>query len=291
MSVKYEVLTNRIVAALEQGVRPWTKEWKGNGGLTRQLRSTGEAYRGVNALNLWIAAQDRGFKSPYWLTYKAAQALGAQVIKGAKSESVFYTSTFTKTEDNGDDRVIPFLKASAVFNADEIEGLPAHFYPSNQPIVTVPHLTRHEASEAFLKASGADIRHGGDRAFYIHKPDYIQLPDFEAFFTSEAYYSTAFHELAHWTGAAHRLDRTKGKIFGDPAYAFEELVAELSAAYLCADLGIAAEPREDHAAYISHWIKALKSDNRAIFKAAALAEKAVEFLLRGGKAEALPEAA
>lgn len=291
MSVKYEVLTNRIVAALEQGVRPWTKEWKGNGGLTRQLRSTGEAYRGVNALNLWIAAQDRGFKSPYWLTYKAAQALGAQVIKGAKSESVFYTSTFTKTEDNGDDRVIPFLKASAVFNADEIEGLPAHFYPSNQPIVTVPHLTRHEASEAFLKASGADIRHGGDRAFYIHKPDYIQLPDFEAFFTSEAYYSTAFHELAHWTGAAHRLDRTKGKIFGDPAYAFEELVAELSAAYLCADLGIAAEPREDHAAYISHWIKALKSDNRAIFKAAALAEKAVEFLHRGGKAEALPEAA
>jgi antirestriction protein ArdC len=291
MSVKYEVLTNRIITALEQGVRPWTKEWKGNGALTRQLRSTGEAYRGVNALNLWVAAQERGFRSPYWLTYKAAQALGAQVIKGAKSESVFYTSTFTKTEDSGDDRVIPFLKASAVFNADEIEGLPAHFYPSNQPVVTVQHSTRHEASEAFLQASGADIRHGGDRAFYAGKADFIQLPDFEAFFTSDSYYSTAFHELAHWTGAASRLDRTKGKVFGDTAYAFEELVAERAAAYLCADLGISAEPREDHAAYISCWIKALKSDSRAIFKAAALAEKAVDFLHKRGNVEQIAEAA
>ena len=291
MSVKYEVLTNRIIAALEKGVRPWTKEWKGNSPFVRQLRSTGEAYKGVNALNLWIASEERGFKSPYWLTYKAAQALGAQVIKGAKSEQVFYSSTFKKTEDNGDERAIPFLKATPVFNADEIEGLPAHFYGSTAPVVTVPHLTRHEASEAFLQASGADIRHGGDRAFYAGKADFIQLPDFEAFFTSDAYYSTAFHELAHWSGAANRLDRTKGKVFGDSAYAFEELVAELAAAYLCADLGIAGEPREDHAAYISHWIKCLKDDSRAIFKAAALAEKAVDFLHRQGKEEPLAEGA
>jgi antirestriction protein ArdC len=291
MSVKYETLTNRIVAALEQGVRPWTKEWKGDTSFARPLRSTGEAYRGINALNLWVAAQERGFRSPYWLTYKAAQAMGAQVIKGAKSESVFYSSTFNKVEDNGDERTVPFLKASAVFNADEIEGLPAHFYANTTPVVTVPHLTRHEASEAFLKAIGADIRHGGDSAFYIRKPDYIQLPDFEAFFTSEAYYGTAFHELAHWTGAPHRLDREKGKMFGDSSYAFEELVAELAAAYLCADLGVAAEPREDHASYIGSWIKALKSDPKAIFKAAALAEKAVEYLHREAKGEKPAEAA
>ena len=291
MSVKYEVLTNRIVAALEQGVRPWTKEWKGNGSFERPLRSNGEPYRGINALNLWVAAEERGFNSPYWLTYKAAQALGAQVIKGAKSESVFYASTFNKVEDNGDERQIPFLKATAVFNADEIEGLPAHFYARTAPIVTVPHLTRHEPSEAFIAALGADIRHGGDRAFYVRNPDYIQLPDFEAFFTSEAYYGTAFHELAHWTGAPHRLDREKGNIFGDSSYAFEELVAELAAAYLCADLGVAAEPREDHASYIACWIKALKSDPKAIFKAAALAEKAVEFLHRQAKGEKLAEAA
>jgi antirestriction protein ArdC len=273
---KYEVLTHRIIAALEQGTRPWNKDWKSSCGLSRPLRSDGTPYRGVNVLNLWIAKEERGFKSRYWLTYKKAQELGAQVIKGAKSESVYYTSTFNKVEDNGDQRTVPFLKASAVFNADQIEGLPAHFYGDDAPIVTVPHSTRHEASEAFLKATGADIRHGGGKAFYTPGGDYIQLPAFDDFFSSEGYYATAFHEIAHWTGAKHRLDRTFGR-FGDSVYAFEELVAELTAAYLCADLGIANEPREDHAAYIASWIKCLKSDDRAIFKAAALAEKAAAY--------------
>jgi antirestriction protein ArdC len=274
---KYEVLTNRIVAALEQGTRPWSKDWKSSScGLTRPLRSDGTPYRGVNVLNLWIAKEERGFKSRYWLTYKKAQELGAQVVKGAKSESVYYTSTFSKVDDAGDERTIPFLKASAVFNADQIEGLPAHFYGDDAPIATVPHNARHEASEAFLKATGADIRHGGDKAYFTPGGDYIQLPAFDAFFSSEGYYATAFHEVAHWTGAKHRLDRTFGR-FGDSAYAFEELVAELAAAYLCADLGIANEPREDHAAYIASWIKCLKSDDRAIFKAAALAEKAAGY--------------
>ena len=285
MTVKYETLTNRIIAALEQGVRPWTQEWKVSGcSFTRPLRADGTAYRGVNVLNLWIAKEDRGFKSDYWLTYKKAQELGGQVIKGAKSEQAFYASSFVANRDTEDEKSVPFLKSFVVFNADQIEGLPAHFYKSAAPVVTVQHAARSEAADAFIVATGADVRHGGSKAFYSPKHDFVQLPDFADFYTSAGYYSTAFHELAHWTGAESRLDRSKGK-FGDSAYAFEELVAELSAAYLCADLGISVEPREDHAAYIGHWIKCLKADPRAIFKAAALAEKAAGYLHDTKKAE------
>lgn len=289
---KYEVLTNRIIAALEQGVRPWQKEWNGGtSAFARPLRSDGTPYRGVNTLNLWLAKEERGFKSDYWFTYKKAQELGAQVKKGAKSESAFYVSSFKVEEQGTDARTVPFLKAYAVFNADEIEGLPAKFYGSEAPILTVAHNTRHEASEAFIAAAGADVRHGGDRAYYHHKGDFVQLPHFESFFTAEGYYSTAFHELAHWTGAEKRLNRTKGKFFGDSNYAFEELVAELSAAYLCADLGVTNIPRDDHAAYIGHWIKCLKDDPRAIFKAASLAEKAVGYLHGQEQEEQVAQAA
>ena len=279
MTVNYETLTNRIIAALEQGVSPWAQSWKSTSTpFTRPRRADGTAYRGVNVLNLYVAKQDRGFKSDFWMTYKKAEELGGQVIKGAKSEKAYYASSFTANRDTEDERTVPFLKAFAVFNADEIEGLPAHFYGSVAPIVTMPHGERHKAADAFIADTGADIRHGGDSAHYNRTHDYIQLPEFADFFNPAAYYSTAFHELAHWSGSEDRLNRTKGKQFGDSAYAFEELVAELSAAYLCADLGLSPEPREDHASYISHWIKVLKGDPKAIFRAASLAEKAVQFL-------------
>lgn len=283
---QYQQITDRIVAMLESGVRPWVQSWSAQGG-GRPLRENGQPYRGMNTVNLWAAAMARGFASPYWLTFNRAKALGAKVKKGAKAELAFYANTFRKTdEETGKEKFIPFLKAFPVFNADEIEGLPAHFY-AKAPVATLDPAARIAHADEFMAATGAKINHGGGRAYYRPSTDEIQMPVFESFVDAPAYYGTALHELAHWSGAPCRLDRTKGKLFGDPAYAFEELVAELSAAFLSADLGIATEPREDHASYIASWLKALKADNKAIFSAAAFAEKAATFLngLQGGEAE------
>ncbi len=164
-----------------------------------------------------------------------------------------------------------------MFNAEQIDGLPADFYA--KPTQPLPLTERVEGAEAFIRRTGADIRHGGNMAFYAPGPDRIQLPPFEAFRSVEAYYATALHELTHWTRHESRLDRDFGrKRFGDEGYAREELVAELGAAFLCADLGIEGEAREDHAAYLASWLKVLKEDKRAIFQAAAHAQRAADFL-------------
>jgi antirestriction protein ArdC len=223
---------------------------------------------------------DRGFSSTRWMTYRQAAELGGQVKKGAKAESAFYVGTIARTEDqNGHDveKVIPFLKAYAVFNCDEIEGLPEQYY-TRPVLIQAGEGERIPAVDAWVANTQATINHGGGRAFYNRSGDYIQMPEFAAFQTGACYYATLLHEMAHWTGAPKRLEREKGKAFGDPAYAFEELVAELSAAYLCADLGITSEPREDHASYIAGWIKALSDDARNLFRAASHAERAAEYL-------------
>lgn len=280
---QYQQVTDRIIAMLEAGTRPWAQGWNAPAGGGRPLRVDGQAYRGANVLNLWAAAMERGFASPFWMTYKAAQERGGQVKKGAKAESAFYVGTINRTEENtkGEEveRVIPFLKAYCVFNADEIEGLPAHFYAKAADHVPLAEGARIPAADKFIAATGAVVRHGGGRAFYRPSADEIHLPEFASFLSVEEYYSVTFHELTHWTGAEKRLDRlSKSAHFGNPEYAFDELVAELGAAYLCADLAVANEPREDHASYIAGWIKALKEDNRAIFRAASLAEKAAGYL-------------
>jgi antirestriction protein ArdC len=209
-----------------------------------------------------------------------AQSIGAQVRKGAKAELAFYVGTTTKTvERNGEeqDQTIPFLKAYSVFNCDEIDNLPPHFAaPVVQAVLADDE--RMPTVDTFIAMTGATVLHGGGRAFYRPSADEIRLPEFGSFDSASAYYGTALHELAHWSGAEKRLDRTKGKLFGDPDYAFEELVAELGAAFLCADLGVSSEPREDHASYLAGWLKALKADERAIFRAASFAEKAATFL-------------
>ena len=176
---------------------------------------------------------------------------------------------------NDVERTIQFLKAYTVFNVAQIEGLPSHYYA--QPEATGEKLQLIEAAEAFFAATGAVIRHGGNMAYYAPGPDVIQLPVPEAFRDAESYAATKAHELTHWTRHESRLNRNLGgKRFGDPGYAREELVAELGAAFLCADLGITPEPREDHASYLAHWIGVLKEDKRAIFRAAAHAQKAVD---------------
>lgn len=279
----YSRVTARIIADLEQGARPWLKPWSVKhtaGRITRPLRANGTPYRGMNVLLLWGEAVASGYAAPIWMTYKQAQEIGAQVKKGEHGALVVYADRFKKTEtgDNGQEveREIPFMKGYAVFNVEQIEGLPAHYYA--QPVDPLPAASRIEAAERFFAATGAEIRHGGNRAFYAPARDFVQMPPFEAFKDAESYSATLAHELTHWTSHPSRLARELGKRHGDQAYAFEELIAELGAAFLCADLGITPEPREDHAAYLAHWLEVLKQDKRAIFSAAAHAQRAADYL-------------
>tara|TARA_B100000378_G_scaffold270794_1_gene260525 strand:- start:2178 stop:3134 length:957 start_codon:yes stop_codon:yes gene_type:complete len=279
----YQRITDKIVAQLEEGTRPWFKPWKG-GAPCRPLRHNGQPYRGINVVVLWMEAEDRGYSSPYWMTYKQAQELGGQVKKGEKSALVVYANTFEKKEEDpetGEEREtrIPFMKGYSVFNADQIEGLPEQFHVAAEPDQPENQFARIEAADRFFENLGADIRSGGGRAFYSPSGDFIRMPPFESFVSAEAHAATLAHECIHWTMHKSRLDRdlgTKGR--GDAGYAREELVAELGSVFVCADLGIEAEPRDDHAAYIASWLKALKNDKRAIFQAASHAEKAVGFL-------------
>jgi antirestriction protein ArdC len=280
----YTRVTTRILAELEKGVRPWIKPWSvehAAGRITRPLRHNGIPYRGVNVLLLWGEALEKGYATPRWMTYKQSQELGAQVRKGEHGSLVVFADRFTKTETNDQgesvEHAIPFMKGYTVFNVEQIEGLPAHFYA--RPVNPLPLSERIEHADRFVTATGASIHHGGNQAYYAPARDIIQLPPFEAFKDKESYYSTALHELTHWTRHETRLARDLGRHrFGDAGYAREELVAELGSAFLCADLGITPDIREDHAAYLGHWLKILQNDTRAIFSAVAHAQRAADFL-------------
>lgn len=293
----YQRVTDSIVAELEKGVRPWFKPWNAEhaaGRITRPLRANGIPYRGINILLLWDSAIMHGFTAPLWMTYKQAQELGGQVRKGEKGSLVVYANTITKTEQDEatgeeQEREIPFMKGYTVFNAEQVDGLPAHFY-ATQPQAADP-AARIDRAEVFFAATGADIRHGGNRAYYTAAGDYVQMPPFETFREAEAYYATLAHELTHWTKAPQRLGRNLGrKRWGDEGYAMEELVAELGAAFVCADLALTPEPRAEHASYIASWLTALKDDKRAIFAAAAHAQRAADYL-NGLQPQPMEEAA
>ncbi len=280
----YSRVTARILAELEKGVRPWIKPWSfehAAGRITRPLRHNGIPYRGVNVLLLWGESLEKGYAAPLWMTYKQSQELGAQVRKGEHGSLVVFADRFTKTDTNDQgeavEHAIPFMKGYTVFNVEQIEGLPAHFYA--QPVNPLPLSERIEHADSFVTATGAAIHHGGNQAFYAPSRDMIQLPPFEAFKDKDSYYSTVLHELTHWTRHDTRLTRDFGRQrFGNEGYAREELVAELGSAFLCADLGITPDIRDDHAAYLGHWLKILQNDKRAIFSAAAHAQRAADFL-------------
>jgi antirestriction protein ArdC len=280
----YTRVTERIIADLEQGVRTWLKPWSAEhaaGRISRPLRHNGKPYNGINILLLWGEALAKGYAAPIWMTFKQAQEIGGHVRKGERGALVVYANRITKTETNDEgldiEREIPFMKGYTVFNVEQVDGLPAHYYA--QPVNPLPLSERIDAADAFMTATGSAIQHGGNRAFYAPARDIIQLPPFEAFKDKESYYATACHELVHWTKAKGRLDRDfSAKRFGDAGYAREELVAELGAAFLCADLGITPEIRDDHAAYLGHWLSVLKEDKRAIFSAAAHAQRAADYL-------------
>ena len=281
----YEQITGKIVADLEQGVRPWLKPWSAEhaaGRITRPLRHNLVPYNGINVVMLWSAAEIAGYSAPIWMTYRQAQEIGGQVRKGETGELVVYASTITRTETDQDtgeesEEQVPFMKGYTVFNVEQIEGLPSQYYAPAE--ARLDPVQRKEHAEDFFAATGADTRHGGNQAYYAVLEDRIQMPPFETFRNAESYYATLAHETTHWTRHASRLDRSFGrKRWGDEGYAREELVAELGAAFLSADLDLTLEPREDHAAYIGSWLKVLKQDKRAIFQAAAHAQRAVDFL-------------
>jgi antirestriction protein ArdC len=219
---------------------------------------------------------------PLWLTFKQALELGGNVRKGEHGELVVYANRITRTEtdEKGAEQIreIPFLKGYTVFNAEQCEGLPAQYSAKAEP-PALPPAARIERADRFFAATCAEIRYGGTRAYYAEGPDYVQMPPFETFRDAESFAATEAHELIHWTKHERRLARDMGRIrWGDEGYAREELVAELGSAFLCADLEITPEVREDHAAYIGHWLKALQDDKRLIFTAAAHAQRAADYL-------------
>lgn len=280
----YSRITNRIIESLEQGVRPWLKPWSGDTAgarITRPERHNGLPYRGINVLLLWSEALEKGFGSPRWLTYRQALALKANVRKGEHGSMVVYADRIAKKESDTaaaeTQRQIYFLKAYTVFNAEQIEGLPDSYYTKPEPQGEPMQLI--ERAEQFFAATGASFSHGGNKAYYSPSEDRIQLPQPEAFRDAQSYEATKAHELTHWTRHETRLNRFFGRErWGDDGYAREELVAELGAAFLCADLSITPEPLEEHACYIASWLKVLREDKRAIVAAAAHAQRAVDYL-------------
>ncbi|HEY4309379.1 MAG TPA: zincin-like metallopeptidase domain-containing protein [Pirellulales bacterium] len=280
----YSRVTSTIVEQLERGVRPWMQPWKAEyaaGRITRPLRHNGEAYKGINVITLWMESELRGFSCPFFLTFQQAKELGGFVKKGEHGLPVVYASTFKKTDTADDgaeiEQEIPFLKQYTVFNAEQIEGLPQRFYQLAE--TPKEKIERIEQAERFFANTRADIRYGGNRAYYAVVADYVRMPPLETFRDAESHAATLAHEITHWTRHPSRLNRDLGrKRFGDEGYAVEELVAELGAAFLCADLQITPEVRDDHAAYIQSWLSVLRNDKKAVFTAASLASRAVDYL-------------
>jgi antirestriction protein ArdC len=243
---------------------------------------------------LWSAVEEKGYRSPLWMTFKQALEFNAHVRKSETGSLVVYADKITRTETDATtgeeaERAIPFMKGYTVFNVEQIEGLPEHFYAKPEPKGET--VQRIESAESFFAATRARVVHGGSRACYVPRTDNIHMPCIDCFRDAESFYATLAHEATHWTAHPSRLAREFGrKRWGDEGYAMEELVAELGSAFLSADLDLTPETRDDHAAYIASWIKALKSDKRAIFTAASYAQRAVDFL-HGAQPEAKAEAA
>lgn len=283
----FQRVTDSIVRMLEtagQWRMPWHFARPAAGEFTgfTPLNISGRPYRGVNVWYLLAEKEAHGYSSNVWGTYKAWKAAGAQVRKGEKATKVVFWNRTKKTvrdDETGEDETRQFLFATdyPVFNADQVDG----WQPKAKPVKKARTAAqRIEHADAFFSALNIEVMHGGSRACYIPSIDQINLPHFEQFKTAEDYYSIRGHESVHATGNAKRCDREFGKRFGDQAYAFEELVAELGAAFICCHLEISNEPREDHAAYVKNWLKVLKDDKRAIFTAASKAQTAVNWLIK-----------
>lgn len=278
----YATVTEQIIDAIEQGVRQDGRPlWRGQGraqALPHNFK-TGARYRGINVLTLWIAANVRGYGGGAWLTYRQAEALGWHVRKGEKAVPVvFYQTTERQSIDpeTGEEETRNgiILRTYSLFNLDQLDIDP--------PLPAVTAFQGIEVAEAIMGGSGARIIEAGAKAYYRPQADEIHLPARDRFDNAEDFYAVALHELTHWTGHASRLARSFEGRFGDETYAFEELIAEIGAAFVCADIGIAPATMDGHARYIDGWLTVLRRDKRAIFTAASAAAKAHAFLMAAG---------
>jgi antirestriction protein ArdC len=291
----YTSITDQIIAAIEAGAEHPQMPWHSQGSIIERPINVASqrAYRGVNTVALWASAYCQEFTHGLWGTYRQWQDKGAQVRKGEKSSVIIFykdielgeqDSDASSDDDRGNRRFI--ARASRVFNVAQVDG-----YTMPEIDEAADTVAPCERAEQLIAASGAVINIGGTSAYYNRRTDCIAMPDRFRFTgtktsgASESWYSVLLHELTHWSGAEHRLARTFGERFGDDAYAMEEMVAELGAAFLCGDLGITVDPRPDHADYIGHWLRILKGDRKAIFTAASAANKAAEYLMSFGRSE------
>jgi antirestriction protein ArdC len=278
----YDEITDKIIAELEAGRVPWVQPWGAASAKARLVlpknASTDRTYSGINVLLLWGSTIEQGFTGQSWLTFRQALSLGGHVRKGERGTTVVYANRFVPSDEKrraaetGEEaRAIPFLKRFTVFNTDQCDGLPDEIATAAPPGLVEPKV------EALIKASGITFRIGGNRSFYAPAEDYVQVPPPQAYFEPINWHRTALHELGHATGHRSRLNRDQSGSYGTKKYAFEELVAELSAAFGCASLGIV--PTVRHADYIGSWLEVLREDNRAIVRAASQASKASDYLL------------
>ncbi|WP_028795349.1 ArdC family protein [Thalassobaculum salexigens] len=278
----YRSVTSRIIEELERGAAPWLKPWKtgrSGSGLMPRNAATCRPYRGINIPILWDAADQGGFPIHAWMTLRQANERGGHVRRGERGTPIVLVKRHGPKEEDGEPdekattRSQAMLRTYTVFNVSQIDGIGDEFLSQSAP-EPLPVRLRH--AWAFVSATGADIRYGFDGAWYAPAPDYIAMPAVEAFVDPESVLATVCHELGHWSGAKHRLDRDLSGRFGSRNYAAEELVAELTSAFLCAELGVEGELR--HAGYIDHWIALLREDQRAIFTAAAKASQSADYL-------------
>ncbi len=277
----FERVTNLIVEAIEQGAGSYRMPWRTSGGFPNSPinAASRKPYRGVNVLLLWATAEAKSYGSGLWATYKQWQQLGAQVRKGEQSTHVVFWKCFKAENGEEEDgsnhpsKRIPMARDYWVFNSAQVED----YDGKNEP--QQPEHERVERAEALFRSLEVDIRNGGNSAYYSADRDAVFMPAFEAFPDPLPYYSVLSHETTHWSAAANRLNRDLTGRFGSESYAMEELIAELGAAFLCAELGLPTDPRTDHAPYIASWLKTLKNDKRAIFTAAAKAQEAADWLM------------
>ena len=270
----YAETTARIIAKLEQGVEPWKRGWNKSTAIPMNAISN-RPYSGINVLLFWLSA-DRGYARPRYVTFKQALDAGGHVRKGEHGEKVYYFKQLeVEDRETGEEKTIPMLREYTVFNVAQCDGLPDRVVLGAELGNANPD-TREGVADAFIRSTGADFREGTGQPMYVPSKDFIAVPDFADFHSRPEYYGAAFHELVHWTGHKSRLDRDLKGRFGKLSYATEELVAELGAAFLCAEFGF--DMTGSNAAYLASWLELLKADKRAIFTAASKAQKAADYL-------------
>lgn len=291
----YQEVTNSIIDALEEGVAPWVKPWSSGGSAFGGLPvngSTGRPYTGINVLLLWAAQQRGGFASSAWYTFNQAKSLNGSVKKGSKGTMAVFFKPIKKglkdeagnpildPQGNQKEDTIPLIKHFNLFNAEQIEW-PEEEAPAETPVDSSE--VGYPEAQQVVDDSGAVVYHGGGKACYVPALDVIHMPEKGRFESEEAYYATLLHELAHWTGHSSRLDRLSEGKPSRSDYAYEELIAEISASFLCAHTGVEGDLQ--HANYIGSWLEKLRGDKKYVFRAASAAQKAADYLLRGAQPE------